>query len=455
MDFTPSPTAQRLRQQVLDFVQRYLLPHNPAWHQSVAQGVYPPPFLDDLQALAREQGLWNLFLPDLPAHAPGQGLSNLDYAWVAEPMGRLPWAAEVFNCSAPDSGNMELLHRFGTPAQQQRWLTPLFEGRMRSAFAMSEPDVASSDPTNLHTVLHQEGDDVVLHGRKWFVSGAAHPRCQLLIVVAREDEGSAAAPNAHAHARHSLVLVPMDSPGVQVLRNIPILQHHSPEGHCEIRLQNVRLPATARLGAPGEGFALAQARGLITEQRLAVIYLQLADEAQKLGMPYGPGLVSFGFDPEALILVRPANMAELLWAVEEAIACRAVAAVVADIGGHSKLLDFTASRRLSMRAASTGGSIFLLRYGEDREASAAHLRWCLSPAPSAQRRYDAKAPGPLRWRAQLERGTLIKQTEWLLGWTENGFSAIAARGRTDRFVSGTPLPRALPAHLADRLPETA
>lgn len=203
------------------------------------------------------------------------------------------------------------------------------------------------------------------------------------------------------------------------------------------------------------GFALAQARGLITEQRLAVIYLQLADEAQKLGMPYGPGLVSFGFDPEALILVRPANMAELLWAVEEAIACRAVAAVVADIGGHSKLLDFTASRRLSMRAASTGGSIFMLRYGEDREASAAHLRWCLSPAPSAQRRYDAKAPGPLRWRAQLERGTLIKQTEWLLGWTENGFSAIAARGRTDRFVSGTPLPRALPAHLADRLPETA
>lgn len=258
MDFTPSPTAQRLRQQVLDFVQRYLLPHNPAWHQSVAQGVYPPPFLDDLQALAREQGLWNLFLPDLPAHAPGQGLSNLDYAWVAEPMGRLPWAPEVFNCSAPDSGNMELLHRFGTPAQQQRWLTPLFEARMRSAFAMSEPDVASSDPTNLHTVLHQEGDEVVLHGRKWFVSGAAHPRCQLLIVVARDDEGNAAAPNAHA--RHSLVLVPMDSPGVQVLRNIPILQHHSPEGHCEIRLQNVRLPATARLGAAGEGFALAQAR---------------------------------------------------------------------------------------------------------------------------------------------------------------------------------------------------
>ena len=204
------------------------------------------------------------------------------------------------------------------------------------------------------------------------------------------------------------------------------------------------------------GFALGQARGLLTEQRLAVVYLQLAGESQKLGIPYGPGLRTFGLDPAALILVRPANMAELLWAVEEAIACRAVAAVVADIGSHSKLLDFTASRRLSLRAASTGGSIFLLRYGIGREASAAHLRWCLSPARSAHQRYDAKAPGPLRWRAQLEKGTLIKQTEWLLGWTENGFSAFASQHRhPDRSLSIPPLPRAVPAHLADRLPETA
>ncbi|HTN60820.1 MAG TPA: hypothetical protein VL147_04625 [Devosia sp.] len=164
------------------------------------------------------------------------------------------------------------------------------------------------------------------------------------------------------------------------------------------------------------GFALAQAKSLLTRQRLAVIYLQLADDSQKLGLPYGPGLLSFGFDPDALVLVRVANVAELLWAAEEAIACRAVAAVVAEIGGHSRLLDFTASRRLSLRAAGAGNSIFLLRYGLGREASAAHLRWRLMPVQSAHQRYDARALGPLRWRVHLEKGVLIKkQTEWLLG----------------------------------------
>ena len=202
------------------------------------------------------------------------------------------------------------------------------------------------------------------------------------------------------------------------------------------------------------GFALAQAKGLLNQQRLAVIYLQLAEEAQKLGLPYGPGLLSFGLAPDALILVRPANMAELLWAAEEAVACRAVAAVIADIGNPSRLLDFTASRRLSLRAAETGSSIFLLRYGAGREASAAHLRWQLLPAPSARQRHDAKAPGPLRWRARLEKGTLIKQTEWLLGWTENGFSALASQRRSqDRIAAGAPLSRAVPAVLADRLPQ--
>ena len=205
------------------------------------------------------------------------------------------------------------------------------------------------------------------------------------------------------------------------------------------------------------GFALAQAKTLITSQRLAVIYLQLADEAQKLGMPYGPGLLSFGLDPDALILVRAANMGELLWAVEEAIACRAVAAVVADIGSHSKLLDFTASRRLSMRAASTGGSIFMLRYSVAREASAAHLRWRLMPAHSTRQRHDAHAPGPPRWRAQLEKGTIMKQqAEWLLGWTDHGFATVPAQiSNADRVTGQPSLPRAVPADLANRLPETA
>ena len=219
-------------------------------------------------------------------------------------------------------------------------------------------------------------------------------------------------------------------------------------------LQEVFTPERRNAGA-ALGFALGQARGLLTPQRAAIIYLQLAEQSQQLGMPYGPGLLSFGLDPSALVLVRPASMTELLWAVEEAIACHAVAAVIADIAGHSKLLDFTASRRLSLRTARTGGSIFLLRYGSEREASAAHLRWCLSPAPSGQRRYDAKAPGPLRWRAQLEKGTLIKQTEFLLGWTEHGFSAITSEPQPDRDRADAPLPRAVPAQLAHRLSQTA
>ena len=260
MDFAHTPRAQALRQRLDAFMQRYLLPHNPAWHRSVQDGVYPPPFLDDLKALARDEGLWNLFLPGLKDDEPGTRLSNLDYAPLAESMGRLPWAAEVFNCSAPDTGNIELLHRFASAAQRHQWLEPLLDGRIRSAFAMSEPDVASSDPTNLQTTVRRDGDQLVLSGRKWFITGAAHPHCRLLIVMCRNaPDGSEAAEDARHH-RHSMVLVPLDTPGVQVLRNIAVLHHHAPEGHCEILLQGVRVPASHLLGGWGEGFAMAQAR---------------------------------------------------------------------------------------------------------------------------------------------------------------------------------------------------
>ncbi len=256
MDFSPSPRARQWLARLEAFLERYVLPHNAAWHAAVQAGAHPPPFLEDLKALAREEGLWNLFLPTLRADEPGTPLSNLDYAPLAEAMGRLPWAAEVFNCQAPDSGNIELLHRFATPAQRARWLMPLLEGRMRSAFAMSEPDVASSDPTNLQTTVRRDGDALVLHGRKWFITGAAHPQCRLLVVVGRNADAPADAP----HAAHSLVLVPADAPGVRVVRNIAVAHHHAPEGHCEIVLQNVRVPADALLGAWGAGFAMAQAR---------------------------------------------------------------------------------------------------------------------------------------------------------------------------------------------------
>ena len=256
MDFSMSPGAIAWQARLTAFMARYLLPYNAAWHQSVRQGVFPPPFMADLQALAQEEGLWNLFLPGLRADEPGTALSHLDYAPLAEAMGRLPWAAEVFNCNAPDSGNMELLHRFADETQRQQWLMPLLRGEIRSAFAMSEPDVASSDPTNLQTVVREEGDALVLSGRKWFITGAAHPHCRLLIVMARE-EGEHA---GDAHHRHSLLLVPMDAPGVDLVRNIPVVHHLAPEGHCEIVLRQVRVPRSHLLGTRGQGFAMAQAR---------------------------------------------------------------------------------------------------------------------------------------------------------------------------------------------------
>ena len=255
MDFAPSPRAREWLQRLQTFIDRYCLPYNAAWHQAARHGQFPPPFVEDLKSLAREEGLWNLFLPTLRADEPGTALSHLDYAPLAEAMGRLPWVAEVFNCNAPDSGNIELLQRFASPAQRERWLMPLMRGEIRSAFAMSEPDVASSDPRNLHTAVRREGGDLVISGRKWFITGAAHPQCRLLIVVCR-NEGEA----SDAHHGHSLVLVPIDAPGVQLLRNIPVVHHVAPEGHCEILLRQVRVPQDHLLGEWGAGFAMAQAR---------------------------------------------------------------------------------------------------------------------------------------------------------------------------------------------------
>ena len=265
MDFEHSPQALALQQRLHHFMHTYVLPHNAAWHQCVQLGIYPPPFLEDLKALAQEEDLWNLFLPGLRADEPGTRLSNLDYAPLAETMGRLPWAAEVFNCSAPDTGNIELLHRFATPAQRKQWLEPLLKGEIRSAFAMSEPDVASSDPTNLQTTVKRNGDGLVLNGRKWFITGVAHPNCKLLIVMARNALDDAAnADHANAandrHHGHSMLLLPLDTPGVDVVRNIPVVHHQAPEGHCEIVFRNVRLPADHLLGGWGDGFAMAQAR---------------------------------------------------------------------------------------------------------------------------------------------------------------------------------------------------
>jgi acyl-CoA dehydrogenase len=254
MDFAYTPKVEELRRRVRDFLDRYIVPANPAWLQATERGVYPPPFVEDLKSLARAEGLWNLFLPALRPDEPGTRLSNLEYAPLAEIMGRVFWASEVFNCSAPDTGNMELLHMFASPEQRRQWLVPLLRGEIRSCFAMTEPDVASSDATNIRLSIRKEGGDYVLNGRKWFITGAADPRCKVAIVLGVTDEA------AEAHRRHSMVLVPMDAKGLRVVRNIPIMHHLAPEGHCELTFENVRVPTANLLGEEGAGFALAQAR---------------------------------------------------------------------------------------------------------------------------------------------------------------------------------------------------
>lgn len=254
MDFGYTPKTEEIRARVRDFMERYVLPHNVLWHSEVAEGRYPLTLINDLKALAHDEGLWNLFLPSLRPDQPGTRLSNLEYAPVAELMGRVHWASEAFNCSAPDTGNMELLQLFATPEQREQWLNPLLNGEIRSCFAMSEPDVASSDATNIRTTIRRDGDEYVINGRKWFITGVTHPNCRFAIVLGETVS------DGEAHGRHSMVLVPMDAEGVQVVRNIPIMHYHAPEGHGELLFRNVRVPASNLLGEEGAGFAMAQAR---------------------------------------------------------------------------------------------------------------------------------------------------------------------------------------------------
>ncbi len=255
MDFAHSPRSLALQDSLRQFMADLILPSMAEWHRWSDAGEYPLDLIEPLKAQAASLGLWNLFLPSLRADQPGTCLNNLDYAPLAEIMGRVPWAAEVFNCSAPDSGTMELLQIAASPAQAERWLMPLLRGEIRSCFAMSEPDTASADPTQLTTRIARDGDDWVINGRKWFITGAAHPLCRLAVVMGvSEDE------HAPEHARHSMVLVPMDTPGLIIERNIPVMDHQALDGHCELIFRNVRVPRDAMLGEPGSGFALAQAR---------------------------------------------------------------------------------------------------------------------------------------------------------------------------------------------------
>ena len=255
MQFEHSQKVQDFQRRLTEFVDDHIIPRIRQWNEEVHAGHYPVSFMEDLKALAKSEGLWNLFLPHLKDDEPGTRLSNLEYAPLAEIMGKVLWSSEVFNCNAPDTGNMEVLHMFGSPEQKEQWLTPLLNGEIRSAFAMTEPDVPSSDATNITTMIKREGETYVINGRKWFITNAAHPNCKILIVMGKTDPH-----NDNRHRQQSMVLVPMDTPGVTVVRNINILNHHSPEGHCEITFKDVRVPVSNLIAEEGDGFMIAQAR---------------------------------------------------------------------------------------------------------------------------------------------------------------------------------------------------
>jgi len=256
MDFAYSPKVETLRERLLGFVAREIAPANQEWHEIAAEHRYPLELVERLKAKAHQEGLWNLFLPGLRDDEPGTRLSNLEYAPLAEIMGRYPWASEVFNCSAPDTGNMEVLHLFATEAQKRRWLTPMLEGSIRSIVCITEPDTGSSDPTNLQTTIVRDGDHYVINGRKWFSTGAMHPNMAFALVLGVSNSDT----EAPRHARHSFVIVPKGTPGFEVVRDVPIMHHHSPEGHCEVVFRSVRVPVENLVGEEGTGFAIAQAR---------------------------------------------------------------------------------------------------------------------------------------------------------------------------------------------------
>ena len=257
MDFEHSERAQHVMAQLERFMAEQVLPNEQTYYDQLANSAdyrqwRIPPVMEELKAKAKAAGLWNLFLPESEY---GSGLDNRDYAPLAEITGRCPIAPEVFNCSAPDTGNMEVLVRYGTTEQKRRWLEPLLAGEIRSGFGMTEPAVASSDATNMKATCEIEGDEVVINGLKWWTSGAGDPRCKILIFMGVTDAG------ANPHQRHSMVLVPIDAPGVKILRMLPVLNAlDEPHGHGEVLFENVRVPRSNIILGPGRGFEIAQGR---------------------------------------------------------------------------------------------------------------------------------------------------------------------------------------------------
>jgi len=245
--------TKKLIKRLTEFMEEVVYPNEPVYAEQLAKNRWQvPPIMEEMKQQAKSAGLWNLFLPDSEY---GAGLTNLEYAPLAEIMGRSPIAPEVFNCSAPDTGNMEVLVRYGSEEQKQKWLIPLLNGEIRSCFIMTEPDVASSDATNISATIVRDGDEYVINGRKWFITGAGDPRCKIGIFLGKTN------PDAPRHEQHSMVLVPMDTPGITIKRMLPVFGYDdAPHGHAEVIFENVRVPVSNLIWEEGKGFAMAQGR---------------------------------------------------------------------------------------------------------------------------------------------------------------------------------------------------
>jgi len=352
MDFTPSARTVELHRSLSAFVGEVVVPANAVYHEQVEASGDPhfhPPVMEELKAEAKARGLWNLFLPEEGAgpRTGGPGLSNAEYAPLCELMGREPISQEATNCAAPDTGNMEILLQFGTPMQQEQFLQPLLDGEIRSCFAMTEPWVASSDATNITSRIERDGDHYVINAHKWWTSGAASSRCTFAILMGVSD------PDADRHRRHSMVIIPLDTPGARVVRSLPVFGHRGGGGHCETLFENVRVPKEYLLGQEGGGFAIAQARlgpGRIHHCMRAI---GMAEKALELMCMRAQTRVAFGRPLADQGLVQAA-IAESRLEIEQARLLTMKAAWLIDtVGKKGAQTEISAIKVVAARLATT------------------------------------------------------------------------------------------------------
>jgi acyl-CoA dehydrogenase len=344
VDFAPSAKAQDYVARMQDFLDTRIVPAEHEYEEfRRAQGYGDhtvPPVVEKLKVEARERGLWNLFLRDI------SGLTNVEYAQVAEITGRsIHIAPEAINCAAPDTGNMEVLHMFGTPEQKAQWLQPLLEGEIRSAFAMTEPDVASSDATNISTSITRDGDDYVINGKKWWISGLADPRCKILIVMGKTDI------NESVHRQQSMILVPVDTPGVEIIRALPVFGYQDQHGHCEVHFTDVRVPASNLIANEGDGFMIAQARLGPGRIHHCMRSLGIAERALELMCTRASSRVAFGKELARQGVVQE-QIAESRMEIEQARLLTLKAAWMIDnVGARGARTEIAAIKVIAPRIA--------------------------------------------------------------------------------------------------------